>query len=111
MVGVVTRDIDVFGRALLDWAQGGTVPEVLEREDGFTQSGAGPDVYLSAFKEWPDAERKSIRLARGRVLDVGCGAGRVALELQLEVWTSSVWTPLLWRRGRLGYVAYATCGR
>lgn len=82
MVGVVTRDIDVFGRALLDWAQGGTVPEVLEREDGFTQSGAGPDVYLSAFKEWPDAERKSIRLARGRVLDVGCGAGRVALELQ-----------------------------
>jgi SAM-dependent methyltransferase len=73
---------DVFGRALLDWAKGGTVPEIVEREDGFTQSGAGPDVYLSAPKDWPAAERQSLRLMRGRVLDVGCGAGRVALALQ-----------------------------
>jgi SAM-dependent methyltransferase len=78
----VVPDNDVFGRALLDWAKGGTVPEVLEREDGFTQVGAGPDVYLSEFNDWPLAERKSIRYMRGRVLDVGCGAGRVALELQ-----------------------------
>ncbi len=73
---------DVFGRALLDWAKGGTLPEVLEREDGFTQLGAGPDVYLSEFNGWPSAERKSLRYMRGRVIDVGCGAGRVALELQ-----------------------------
>lgn len=78
----MTPDSDVFGRALLDWANGATLPEVLEREDGFTQVGAGPDVYLSEFKGWPDAERKSIRHMRGRVLDVGCGAGRAALELQ-----------------------------
>jgi len=73
---------DVFGRALLDWAKGGTIPEIVEREDGFTQSGAGPDVYLSAPKDWPLAERQSLRQMRGRVLDVGCGAGRVALALQ-----------------------------
>ena len=79
---VMTSDNDVFGRALLDWTMGGTVPEVLEREDGFTQVGAGPDVYLSEFNGWPSAERKSIRYMRGRVMDVGCGAGRVALELQ-----------------------------
>ena len=79
---VVTPDKDAFGRALLDWAMGGTSPEVLEREDGFTQVGAGPDVYLSGFKGWPAAERKSIRYIHGRVMDVGCGAGRVALELQ-----------------------------
>jgi len=78
----MTPDNDVFGHALLDWALGGTVPEVLEREDGFTQVGAGPDVYLSGFKGWPSAERKSIRYIRGRVMDIGCGAGRVALELQ-----------------------------
>jgi SAM-dependent methyltransferase len=78
----MTSDKDVFGRALLDWAMGGTSPEVLEREDGFTQVGAGPDVYLSEFNGWPTAERKSLRYMRGRVLDVGCGAGRVALELQ-----------------------------
>jgi SAM-dependent methyltransferase len=75
-------DNDVFGRALLDWASGGTTPEVLEREDGFTQIGAGPDVYLSGIGGWPAAERQSLRFMSGRVLDVGCGAGRVALELQ-----------------------------
>ena len=75
-------DKDVFGRALLDWVMGGTTPEVLERDDGFTQIGAGPDVYLSNFKGWPAAERQSVRYMRGRVMDIGCGAGRVALELQ-----------------------------
>jgi SAM-dependent methyltransferase len=75
-------DSDVFGYALLDWTMGATSPEVLEREDGFTQVGAGPEVYLSEFRGWPSAERRSIRYLRGRVMDVGCGAGRVALELQ-----------------------------
>jgi SAM-dependent methyltransferase len=73
---------DVFGRALLDWARGGTIPEIVEREDGFTQSGAGPEVYLSSPRDWPTAERQALRHLRGRVLDVGCGAGRVALVLQ-----------------------------
>jgi SAM-dependent methyltransferase len=75
-------DQDVFGRALLEWALGGAESEVLEREDGFTQVGAGPDVYLSGVKEWPSAERQSLRHVRGRSMDVGCGAGRVSLELQ-----------------------------
>lgn len=75
-------DKDVFGRALLDWANGGATPEVLERDDGFTQIGAGPDVYLSEIRHWPSAERQSVRYMRGRVMDIGCGAGRVALELQ-----------------------------
>ncbi len=73
---------DVFGQALLDWARGGTVPEIVEREDGFTQSGAGPEVYLSSPNGWPVAERQALRYMRGRILDVGCGAGRVALALQ-----------------------------
>ncbi len=73
---------DVFGHALLDWARGATAPEVLEREDGFTQEGAGPAVYLAGPRGWPAAERRALRHARGPVLDVGCGAGRVALELQ-----------------------------
>jgi len=64
-------DSDVFGRALLDWAMGATSPEVLEREDGFTQVGAGP-MSISQISKVATAERKSIRYLHGRVLDVGC---------------------------------------
>lgn len=73
---------DVFGRALLDWAKGGNVHEIVEREDGFIQGGAGPEVYLAPPRGWPRAERRALALIRGVVLDVGCGAGRVALALQ-----------------------------
>jgi SAM-dependent methyltransferase len=65
-----------------DWARGGTVPEIVERDDGYTEEGAGPEVYLSPVAGWPKAERQALRYVRGRVLDVGCGAGRVTLELQ-----------------------------
>jgi SAM-dependent methyltransferase len=46
------------------------------------EEGAGPEVYLSGVAGWPRGERQSLRHVRGRVLDLGCGAGRVTLELQ-----------------------------
>jgi SAM-dependent methyltransferase len=73
---------DAFGRAVMDWARGGTDPEVYEREDGFVDVGAGPDLFLADFLDWPSSERRAMRHVRGRVIDVGCGAGRVALHLQ-----------------------------
>lgn len=76
------RRADAFGRALLDWARGGEDPEMYEREDGFIEAGPGPDLYLAGPRQWPVAERRALRFARGRVVDLGCGAGRVALELQ-----------------------------
>ncbi|MCU1362232.1 MAG: putative methyltransferase [Acidimicrobiaceae bacterium] len=76
------RGADVFGRALLDWSNGGVTPEVVERDDGLFDVGAGPEVYLSGVRGWPLAERQAMGLVEGRVLDVGCGAGRVALHLQ-----------------------------
>ncbi|HUY21239.1 MAG TPA: class I SAM-dependent methyltransferase [Acidimicrobiales bacterium] len=73
---------DAFGRALADWAAGGTEPEVIERDDGFGEVGAGHELYVTGPERWPAAERRALRLARGRVVDVGCAAGRVALHLQ-----------------------------
>lgn len=73
---------DAFGRALLDWTRGGIDLEMYERDDGFIEAGPGPELYLAEARRWPSVERRSMRLVRGRVLDVGCGAGRVALHLQ-----------------------------
>ena len=66
----------------MDWVRGGTEPEIIERDDGFTDVGGGHEFYLAQFERWPSSERQAIRYARGRVADVGCGAGRVALHLQ-----------------------------
>lgn len=73
---------DAFGRAVLDWVAGGGECEVYERDDGFLDVGAGPELYLAPIAGWPAAERAAMRYVRGRTLDVGCGAGRVALHLQ-----------------------------
>jgi SAM-dependent methyltransferase len=53
----------------------------VERSDGRLMLDIGID-YLAPARRWVPEERAAIRRARGRVLDVGCGAGRVALHLQ-----------------------------
>ena len=77
-----TAKQDAFGQAMWDHAHGTTAWEVVERDDGFVGLSLGPAAYLAEFKDWPAHQRNAIVLARGRVLDVGCGAGRVALHLQ-----------------------------
>lgn len=105
------RGSDVFGRALMDWARGGTAPEIIERDDGFTDLSAGHELYVAEFKDWPSSERQSIRYIRGRVVDVGCGAGRVSLYLQQRgfdvVGLDS--SPLAVRSARLRGVKEAWC--
>ena len=53
----------------------------MERDDGFIYVG-DPSDYFAPYREWPRTEKRALRFVRGRVLDVGCGAGRVALVLQ-----------------------------
>ncbi|MBI5210481.1 MAG: class I SAM-dependent methyltransferase [Elusimicrobia bacterium] len=73
---------DAFGRALLDAFHGDEVGAVIERDDGYIEPEWGKKVYFSAYEEWPRAERAVMRRVKGRVLDVGCGAGRHSLFLQ-----------------------------
>jgi len=57
--------------------------EIVEREDGtIMASKFGPASYLAPYRKWDPHQRQGMRFARGRVLDVGAGGGRVALHLQ-----------------------------
>lgn len=73
---------DAYGLLVEEWYAGERSAEIVERDDGFIAAGRGPGTYFDPIRRWPAAERKALRWARGRVLDVGCGAGRVALTLQ-----------------------------
>lgn len=74
---------DAYGHEVWDFHMKGEGYEVIEREDWLVDpSEVAPEVYFAQFEEWPEAERKGIAYVRGRVLDVGRGAGRVCLYLQ-----------------------------
>ena len=73
---------DVYGAVLADALAGGQVFEVVERDDGLVRA-FDARYLLAPFRRWDDPlERKAMRFVRGRVLDVGCGGGRVCLHLQ-----------------------------
>ena len=77
---------DAMGRAMLDYLTAGEHPwlihEVIERDDGYIDTTSGPTAYFMEYRRWPITERKALRYARGRILDVGCGAGRHSLYFQ-----------------------------
>jgi SAM-dependent methyltransferase len=72
---------DAYGAILLDALEGRGAYEIVERDDGTIWAGT-PDEYFAPHRRWPAAERSALRSVRGRVLDIGCGAGRVSLHLQ-----------------------------
>jgi len=75
---------DAYGHSLWDYFyKKQPACEIIERSDGYIDpSDVAPKIYFSKFEDWPDVEKKAIKFAKGRVLDVGCGAGRVAIYLQ-----------------------------
>ncbi|MFP9118207.1 class I SAM-dependent methyltransferase [Flavobacterium sp. RNTU_13] len=75
---------DLFGKAILDY-QTGNSPEDLITETSITEEDEMSVAYLfRSYKEMPALEKKAMQLAKGKVLDVGCGAGSHSLYLQNE---------------------------
>jgi SAM-dependent methyltransferase len=79
---VLTSEQDAQGRAIRDFYEGEANLEIIERDDGYIEAAEGPQAYLSTYDDWPASMKEALQYVRGRVLDVGCGAGRHALYLQ-----------------------------
>ncbi len=73
---------DAQGRSMYDYLKGKAACEIVERDDGYVDFTNAPAVYFSQYKDWPPHVKKAMRYAGGRVLDIGCGAGRHSLYLQ-----------------------------
>jgi SAM-dependent methyltransferase len=64
---------DAFGQAVYDHFKNARGHAIIERDDGYFECDLFVNSYFADYKK---------RLAKGKVLDIGCGAGRVALYLQ-----------------------------
>ena len=78
---MLTDKQDAFGHMFYDYLTKTPVDEIIERDDGLVEIDNGIG-YFSEFQAWPSCEKRAMRYVRGRVLDVGAGAGRCALYLQ-----------------------------
>jgi len=73
---------DILGKALLDY-QNGNYTEDIRTETNISEEDILPLPYLFRdFSEMPQLEKKALELSKGKILDVGCGAGSHSLYLQ-----------------------------
>lgn len=73
---------DLFGKALLDY-QNGHYTEDLITSTSISDDDMLPLPYLFRdYKAMPKLEKQALKLAKGAILDVGCGSGSHSLELQ-----------------------------
>jgi len=73
---------DIIGTALLDYYHGNYSEDIIT-ETNISEEDELPLPYLfRTFKGMPKIEKKALKSARGKTLDVGCGAGSHSLYLQ-----------------------------
>jgi SAM-dependent methyltransferase len=82
--GIVKPENDAFGQELWAYYYGQDMCEIVERDDGYFSAHQRPAIYFSEYKDWSIIEQKAMGFVKGKVLDVGCGAGRHSLYLQRE---------------------------
>jgi len=73
---------DLFGKAILDF-QTNNSPEDLVTETNISEADVmNVDYLFRRYNEMPKLEKKALQLCKGKILDVGCGAGIHSLYLQ-----------------------------
>jgi len=73
---------DILGAALLDYYNG-NYTEDINTYSSLDEKDVLPLPYLFRdYAQMPDLEKKALKLCKGTVLDIGCGAGNHSLYLQ-----------------------------
>ncbi|WP_461532167.1 SAM-dependent methyltransferase [Sinomicrobium sp.] len=73
---------DIIGMAIRDYHSGNYTEDIIT-ETSISEEDILPVPYLfRSYEEMPEIEQVALMMARGKVLDIGCGAGSHALYLQ-----------------------------
>ncbi|MGV9004642.1 class I SAM-dependent methyltransferase [Flavobacterium sp.] len=73
---------DLFGQAILDFQTNNSSQDIIT-ETNISEADEMSVAYLfRTYKEMPELEKKALQLCKGKILDVGCGAGSHSLYLQ-----------------------------
>lgn len=73
--------MEIFGDAVRDYHQGKDPVVKIIRDDGYVDDD-NTEGYFRSYEEFDSFEKKALEHVKGKVLDVGCGPGRMALHLQ-----------------------------
>lgn len=75
---------DIFGKAITAYHESGDKEDIIVHSPDFDDDVIPVPYLFRSYKEMPELEQKALRACRGKVLDVGCGAGSHSLYLQEE---------------------------
>ncbi|MFH6602191.1 class I SAM-dependent methyltransferase [Maribacter algicola] len=76
--------MDIMGMALLDYQNGKYTEDIITYSSLDEQDIIPLPHFFRRFHEMPAIEQKALKLCRGTILDIGCGAGSHSLYLQEE---------------------------
>src|SRR6218665_491993 len=75
---------DLFGKAIFDFHTHNSPEDIITETSISEEDEMSVEYLFRSYNEMPKIEQKALQLAKGKILDVGCGAGSHALSLQNE---------------------------
>jgi SAM-dependent methyltransferase len=81
-MAVLRRNQDPIGKAVNDYSHGITGDAILVRTDIAEDETLSPAYFFRTYEEMPLQEQEALKRCKGRVLDVGAGAGAHSIWLK-----------------------------
>jgi len=78
----VVNKLDLFGKALWDYQKKPQENQIMTWTSLTKNDSINVSYFFRSFDEMPKLEQKALMLSKGKVLDIGCGAGSHSLYIQ-----------------------------